>query len=259
MFYDGIPFRQALGYLSTMNLPELTYTADAAMLGETASPRIRRISASEQIHAALRERIVTLELAPGRNLSRQEIAAYYGVSQTPVRDAMLKLEEEGLLVIFPQSKTEVSKIDVEQARETQFLRLSIELEVARRLAGSHDRRALASATKVLSFQKSALTENDLERFSRLDRLFHRALCEAAGVSNLWDLIVSRSGHIDRLRNLNLPDPGKPANIIHYHSLILDRIAAGDTSAAVDAVRSHLSGTLAQIDDIKSRYPKYFLT
>ncbi|MBB4121804.1 GntR family transcriptional regulator [Martelella radicis] len=227
------------------------------MPGETASPRIKRASASDQIHAALRARIVSLDLEPGRNLSRQEIAAYYGVSQTPVRDAMLRLEEEGLLVIFPQSKTEVSMIDVEQARETQFLRLSVELEVARRLSERADKTVLATAARVLSLQKATLAENDLERFAQLDRLFHQSLCEAAGVSNLWELIGSRSGHIDRLRNLTLPDPGKPASIIHYHSLILDSIAAGDAPAAEAAVRAHLSGTLSQIEEVKARHPDYF--
>lgn len=225
---------------------------------ETSSrPRIKRVSASQQIHEALRERIISLELAPGQNLSRAEISEYYGVSQTPVRDAMLKLEEEGLLVIYPQSKTEVSKIDVEHARETQFLRLSIELEVARVLSG--DRRAgrLAAARKAIAQQEAALAVGDLDLFSRFDRNFHRALYEAAGVSNLWELVTSRSGHIDRLRNLNLPDPGKPANILHYHNRIIDAIEAGDAAKAETAIRGHLSGTIGAVNEIIARRRDFF--
>ena len=220
-------------------------------------PRIRRISASQQIHEALRDRIVGLDLRPGQNLSRSEIADYYGVSQTPVRDAMLKLEEDGLLVIYPQSKTEVSRIDVVQARETQFLRLSIELEVTRRLALDGGEKRLAPVREMLARQGAALAAGDLDSFAELDHRFHGALCEAVGVAPLWRLVTSRSGHIDRLRNLNLPDPGKPAEILKYHGCILDAIAAGDLSGAETAVREHLSGTLATVDEIIARFPDYF--
>ncbi|MGF0540445.1 GntR family transcriptional regulator [Agrobacterium sp. ES01] len=240
-----------------MIAPELTLFADSNRPDGASVGRIKRSSASEQIHSALRERIISLELEPGRNLSRQEIATHYGVSQTPVRDAMLKLEEEGLLLIFPQSKTEVSKINVAHARETQFLRLSVELEVARTIAAMADKSCLSTAREALSLQHAAIGAGDIGRFARLDHLFHQALCGAAGAANLWELITSRSGHIDRLRNLNLPDPGKPANIIHYHGLILKALEAGDMSAAEAAVRAHLSGTLSQMKEIKSRHPDYF--
>lgn len=228
-----------------------------AFPGAHQRTRIKRVSVSQQIHEALRERIISLELAPGQNLSRAEIAEHYGVSQTPVRDAMLKLEEEGLLVIYPQSRTQVSKIDVEQARETQFLRLSIELEVMRRLSAEGGKEAVSSARKVFALQQAALEAGEIERFSRLDRFFHEALCQAVGVANLWQLVTARSGHIDRLRNLNLPEPGKPANILYYHQRILEAIEAGDPAAAQTAVREHLSGTLGAADQIMARYPEYF--
>ena len=170
---------------------------------------------------------------------------------------MLKLEEDGLLVIYPQSKTEVSRIDVVQARETQFLRLSIELEVTRRLALDGGEKRLAPAREMLARQGAALAAGDLDSFAELDHRFHGALCEAVGVAPLWRLVTSRSGHIDRLRNLNLPDPGKPAEILKYHGCILDAIAAGDLSGAETAVREHLSGTLATVDEIIARFPDYF--
>ena len=219
--------------------------------------RIKRGSASAQIHEALRERIVSLELAPGEYLSRSDIAAQYGVSQTPVRDAMMRLEEEGLLVIYPQSKTEVSKIDVAHAQLTQFLRLSIELEVTRRLAQAGRDARITKARTFLSLQKAARKAEDLEQFALLDRNFHHALYEAAGVADLWAIVTARSGHIDRLRNLNLPDPGKSSSILSCHARILDCIAAGDQPGVEAVVREHLSGTLAQVGAIMQRYPQYF--
>lgn len=219
--------------------------------------RIKRISVSQQIQNSLRARIVSLELAPGLGLSRADIAQHYGVSQTPVRDAMMKLEEEGLLTIYPQSKTEVSKIDVAHARETQFLRLSLELEVTRLLALQEDKQVLAPARQILQLQETARAEGNLALFASLDRRFHLSLFKATGNANLWQLVASRSGHIDRLRHLNLPDPGKPANILQYHRLILEGIAAGDVAATEQAVREHLSGTLQQVEQIVARNPEFF--
>ena len=243
--------------------------APLAAGSDRSSPRhrkIRNISASQQIRDALRDRIITLDLAPGENLSRGEIAEFYGVSQTPVRDAMMRLEEEGLLHIYPQSKTEVSKIDIDHARETQVLRLSLEIEVTRRLcsashgshagdhAGDHD---LGAAELALQRQEQALAAQDLDSFSAHDRAFHRAFFEAAGVPELWDLVTERSIHIDRLRHLNLPDPGKVAEIMAYHRRILDAVRTGDAVTAEAEVRGHLTGTLASVETIRAQHPAFF--
>lgn len=234
------------------------FAREEAFSGSSPGHGIRRVSASQQVHDALRERIIQLDLAPGQQLSRSDIADYYGVSQTPVRDAMLKLEEEGLLVIRPQSKTEVSKIDIDHARKTQFLRLSIELEVTRRLCADEARQDVtATARKIFALQEAALEAGERDRFARLDRVFHQSLCEAVGVVELWQLVIARSGHIDRLRNLDLPEPGKPASILLYHRKILAGIKAGDRDATEAAVRKHLSGTLGTIDHIRARHPRYF--
>ncbi|MCE0505943.1 GntR family transcriptional regulator [Roseivivax sp. GX 12232] len=239
-------------------MAESTDTQTKMRAGLASSQKtIKRGSASAQLHEALRERIIRLELAPGEYLSRSEIAAQYGVSQTPVRDAMMRLEEDGLLVIYPQSKTIVSKIDVSHAQETQFLRLSIELEVVRALVRQEGSAKISKARTCLALQRAALEADDLEEFSRLDREYHAALCEAVGVGALWNIVTARSGHIDRLRKLNLPDPGKSASILSCHERILDAIDARDDRYAEEVLREHLSGTLSQVDQIIERYPGYF--
>ena len=76
------------------------------------------------------------------------------------------------------------------------------------------------------------------------------------MSGLWALIRSRSGHLDRLRRLHLPVPGKAQSILDDHARILDAIAAGDADAAQETLRRHLSGTLAQVDEIRAKFPDY---
>lgn len=219
--------------------------------------RLKRESASTQLHNALRERVIALELKPGQYLSRGEISEAYGVSQTPVRDALIKLEEEGLIITYPQSKTEVSRINIEHALETQLLRLSLELEITRRLAQSADNSVIDKVSHILKAQETAFQSGDLDTFARLDHEFHLAFYIAAGVQNLHGVIDARSGHIDRLRNLNLPDPGKSRSILDWHKRIFEAIKAGDTAATEHAVREHLSGTLAKVEQIRARHPDYF--
>ena len=99
--------------------------------------------AAPQVVEALRAAIISLELAPGQALDRGELAQSFGISQTPVRDALIRLSEEGLVVVRAQSTTQVSRIDVPAARESHFLRRSIEIEIARQLALSHDPAIIA--------------------------------------------------------------------------------------------------------------------
>jgi DNA-binding GntR family transcriptional regulator len=213
--------------------------------------------AAPQVFDHLRERILALDLKPGAVLSRVELMEQFGLSQTPIRDALLRLAEEGLVDIFPQHATLVSAIDLTHARQTQFLRRSIELEVVRTLALGADETVIAGLTANLARQHAMVDTEDFQSFWALDQSFHRAMYEAAGVPDLWRLVRSRSGHLERLRKLHLPTPGKTVKIHSDHSLIVSAIAAHDPDLAQRHLRDHLSGTLGLIDTIRDRYPGYF--
>jgi Transcriptional regulators len=94
--------------------------------------------AAPQVFERLRSMIIALALPPGSALSRAELAAQFGVSSTPIRDALMRLEEEGLVDVFPQYATVVSRVDVRLAQQAHFLRQAVELEIVRGLAISHD-------------------------------------------------------------------------------------------------------------------------
>lgn len=212
--------------------------------------------AAPQVFETLREMIIAMTLVPGTVLSRTALMEQFGLSQTPIRDALLKLAEEGLVDIFPQHATVVSAIDLRLAFQAHFLRRSVELEVAHSLALTEDKWFVAKLRAILAEQQLRLTAQDIKGFAATDQAFHRQMYEAAGAPDLWSLIRSRSGHLDRLRQLHLPVPGKMEAIIRDHTRILDAVAAGQPEAAQEAVRQHLSGTLMQIAEIKSRFPHY---
>src|SRR3954453_4662551 len=100
--------------------------------------------AAPQVFERLRGLIITLALPPGSALSRAELAAQFGVSSTPIRDALMRLEEEGLVDVFPQHATVVSRVDLGRAQQAHFLRQALELEIVRLLTGQNDKSLIVS-------------------------------------------------------------------------------------------------------------------
>ncbi|WP_246675607.1 GntR family transcriptional regulator [Mesorhizobium sp. B2-6-4] len=209
-----------------------------------------------QIHEILRDRILTVELAPGTVLSRASLQVEFGVSQTPVRDALMRLQEEGMVEIYPQYATVVARIDIRHARQAQFLRLSVELEAVRRLTLESPAQTAAELDDILTRQEIVASPKTYNVFDSLDREFHRKIYERAGILELWATVRRQSVHLDRLRRLNLPMPGKMQTVLEDHRAIVKAVRSGDTDAAASALRRHLSGTLSIIDVISEQFPNY---
>jgi DNA-binding GntR family transcriptional regulator len=216
----------------------------------------RTRQAAPQVFERLREMIIGLELAPGAVLARVDLAAMFGVSQTPVRDALIKLSEEGLVDIFPQHATVVSRIDVASALQAHFLRQAIELEVAAMLATQPTELLVAQLRAQVEVQAALAGGDDYDQFIAADREFHRLMYVAAGVPDLYDLVRRRSGHVDRLRRLHLPTAGKAKAVVRDHKRIVEAIASGQPEVARERVREHLSGTLGQVERIRAEHPDY---
>ena len=220
-------------------------------------PYDRSRHAAPQVFEQLRERILSLALAPGTVLSRADLAAQFGLSQTPIRDALIQLGQEGLVDIFPQHATVVSRIDVAAATQAQFLRRAIEAEVVRTLASQPDTTLLGQLRAQIDVQAGLMGSPAYLDFIAADQAFHRLMYVAAGVPDLFDLVRQRSGHVDRLRLLNLPTVGKQRQILADHRRIVDAIAQGDGSTAQASLHAHLAGTLGQVDAIRLAHPDCF--
>jgi DNA-binding GntR family transcriptional regulator len=231
----------------------------AKAVSDPDSPRLdRRLPVAAQIFDILRARIISLKLSPGTPLARPALAESFGVSQTPIRDALLRLEQEGLVIVHPQSSTLVAPIDIDQAFETRFLRTALECEVARTIARRPGDYDLGTAALVLDEMALLTARPDRTSvFHPKDQAFHRALFTAVGREGLWDLVEQRSGNNDRIRNLHLVVPGRLEQIVSDHRAILDAIVGGEVDGAEAAVRLHLSRALATIDQVREKHPQYF--
>jgi GntR family transcriptional regulator, rspAB operon transcriptional repressor len=223
----------------------------------TAAGRLDRSrQAAPQVYARLRGLIIALTLPPGAPLSRTALASEFGLSSTPIRDALMRLAEEDLVEVFPQHATLVSRIDVRQASLAHFLRQALELEIVRMLARDADAALSGDLDELIARQRRFAREGDLEAFIAADDDFHARLYVAADKQDLWTLVRSRSGHIDRLRRLHLPSPGRAQNIMRHHRLIAQAIGEGKPDEAQTHLRAHLSGTLGALAAIRGRHPDY---
>lgn len=234
----------------------------AEMLGGLAVMTLNQpsanLSAAARVYDLLRQQIVSMELPPDTTLSRAELANEFSVSQTPVREALQKLELDGLVKIFPQSRTIVTKIDVPALYEAHFLRLAVECEVVRVLALSPDSRLTDKLNAIVNMQTAvSRSQDEFAMFEQLDEAFHQILYTGANQVGLFALVKSKGGHLARARRLDLPQEGKIRSILSCHANIVKTIEQGDPDAAQAAMREHLTGTVARIGVLQQENPDYF--
>lgn len=226
------------------------FSLGLADLADDPARTSAHIPASALVYSEVRSRIVSLQLPPQTTLSRAELAEQFNVSQSPVREAILRLEQDGLVVSYPQSRTEVTKIDVVRIREEHFLRIATECEVMRQLSRLQPAAALAKAKGFIKMQEALVDDVDQAAlFRQLDEAFHAALFAGIGQSNLHAHVTARCGNLARVRSLDLPRAVKMMSVLKGHKAAIEAIEAGDGEAAAAAMREHLSGTMERLPEI----------
>jgi DNA-binding GntR family transcriptional regulator len=209
-----------------------------------------------RVVGALRDDIVTMALRPGDVISESDIAGRYGVSRQPVREAFIRLAQQGLLLIRPKRATVVKKISPEGVRQSRFIRESIEVEIIRRLAGHPSADAGTVLGELIAEQEAASNANDSRRFHTLDELFHRTLARLIGVEYAWQLIDDHKMQLDRVRYLTLGSSSSKL-AISEHRTIVAAVTAGDVARAEVAMRAHLARAEVLLSQTIAAHPDYF--
>ncbi|WP_441997726.1 GntR family transcriptional regulator [Microvirga sp. 2TAF3] len=209
------------------------------------------------IHAQIRQDIVTLRLRPGVRLSENELALRFGTSRAPVREALIRLVEEGLIEVLPQRGSFVSRISLAAMQRARFVREALEVAIVRRavergLSSSAQEKAVAT----LAEQEQA--QGDPERFTLADDAFHRALADDIGIAQIWTILEREKSQFDRIRFLSLPVITPVASLIAQHRDILAAILKRDSDAAESAMRVHLSEVLKSAETLAAEHPDLIL-
>lgn len=230
-------------------------TTAAAIIRRNGRPRAA--TTASRIYADLRAELVSLTRRPGEAISESEIALSYGVSRTPVREAILKLADEGLVDIFPQSGINVSHIAIATLPEAIVVRKALEETTARLAAERATPSQILALHSTVERQREADAAGDREIFHQADELFHATIAEVAGYPGIWKLILQVKVNVDRFRRLTLPQAGRMTLVIDEHHRILSAIEAHDVDAAALAMGKHIERLLGDIAEIKDINPEFF--
>jgi GntR family transcriptional regulator, rspAB operon transcriptional repressor len=225
--------------------------------GNGRSGRPRSATAASQIYSDLRSELVSLQRRPGEAISEAQIALSFGVSRTPVREAILKLSDEGLLEIYPQSGIFVSRIPIDALPEAIIIRKALEETTARLAAGRATPSQILALRSVLERQREASAAGDIETFHQADELFHATVADVAGYPGIWKFIQQVKVHVDRYRRLTLPQSGRIPKVIAEHEAVLTAIEAHDPERARRAMEIHLESLLDNISATQHINPEFF--
>src|SRR5580700_120243 len=147
-------------------------TVRSAPAVQRRNGRPRAATASSRIYSDLRAELVSLQRVPGQAISEAEIALAYGVSRTPVREAILKLSDEGLLEIFPQSGIFVSRIPVAALPEAIITRKALEATTAQFAAERATASQILVLHSIVQRQREANAAENRDAFHQADEMFH---------------------------------------------------------------------------------------
>jgi DNA-binding GntR family transcriptional regulator len=225
--------------------------------GNRRSGRPRTATAAARIYSDLRRELVSLQRRPGEAISEAQIALSFGVSRTPVREAILKLSDEGLLEIYPQSGIFVSRIPIAALPESIIIRKVLEETTARLAAERATSSQILALRSVLERQREASAAGDIETFHQADELFHATVADVAGYPGIWKFIQQVKVHVDRYRRLTLPQLGRIPKVITEHEAVLTAIEAHDPERARRAMEAHLTSLLDNISATQDINPEFF--
>jgi len=217
-----------------------------------------RSTAASMVQDELRRAILAMEIVPGAALIEKELTGRFGISRTPVREALIRLKEEGLVEIFPQAGTFVARIPAEAIPEAVFIRQALECATVELVARTGTDSSVARLDATITRQREAFERGDQEGFHLADEAFHETLADIAGYPGIWKIAQAAKSQIDRCRRMTLPVPGRMAMVIREHSSIVDAIRRHDGPAAEVAMRQHLGTLLPDLVVLQGLYPDYFI-
>jgi DNA-binding GntR family transcriptional regulator len=212
---------------------------------------------SETVYDILYRNIINLNLVPGTVMSEKDISEKMEVSRTPVREAFIKLSNEGLVDVIPQKGSFVSKISLTRVKEERFLRESVELAVIEDLILHKKDIDFHALRKSMDQQEKAMEKGDIVSFTKLDDDFHALLFREADKSRCHDVVVSFSGHYRRARFLSASVSGVPACNLNHHRELISMIENRNLEDAITKLKEHLRRLNVEKDIIYEKYRDYF--
>ena len=186
----------------------------------------RRLPAAEQVYRLLREAIITCRLRPHEAISENRLCGMFHVSRSPVRIAITRLAEDGLIDIFPQRGTFVAPIKLKQVREAQFARIALEVALVQEAAKRWRDAYTVELRNNLETQKQHANAGDSRGFYLDNEDFHQVIARAAELEGVWTTVQSVKMLWDRIGHMANRVPAHTAKIIEEHRRIVAALQRG---------------------------------
>ncbi|MDP5274055.1 GntR family transcriptional regulator [Chengkuizengella axinellae] len=214
-------------------------------------------STREYIYQTLKNQIMNLELKPGTKISEKEISETLKVSRTPVRESFLRLAQEELLEIYPQSGTVVSYIHLDFVEEGRFVREKLERAIVKLACEQFPEDLLFQLETNVSTQHLCSEKGNYKNLFELDEEFHNILFIGCNKVRTWKIIEQLKSHFNRIRMLRLVSNDNWDIMISQHKQILEFIKQKDGDRAEKLMKEHLNLVNFDLHTLKQQYPEYF--
>ena len=202
----------------------------------------------------IRRRILDNVWPPGHRALEQEVALELGMSRTPVREALLQLQNEGLVEVIPRHGVRVLPVSPTDMREIYEILTALECMaaelLARRKPGDEELQPLIAATDAMD---AALKVDDLDAWAQADERFHAQLLELAGNRQLQATVFNYWDRAHRARMFSLRLRPAPVNSTREHMQLVERLRAGDPEGAAAVNRAHRERANRELLAIFERY------
>lgn len=200
---------------------------------------VQRVTLEEQVYRLLRQAILNGRFRSGERLVQDVLAQEFGTSRIPVRDALRRLHQEGLVVAEEQGRYRVASWGRKDVEEIYSLRLLLEPEALRLALPQLSREDVAELEAMNVEMKALAREGNIDEYVELNRSFHFFLYDACGRRRLTQFIHTLWSGLPPFTPLAIPDQLARSNM--EHQALLKAIRGGKADEAVDVLRAHISG------------------
>lgn len=234
------------------------------MSGRSAAKNIRGKmdkSLNQQTYDRFKKDILTFALKPGEPVSAAKLAERYNVSRTPAREALVRLQSEGMVDIFPQSKSMISRINVVRARQEWFIRKTLEIAMTDALF-EHVTRADICEMRMFAKECERIGERPRNHetayeYLENDNKFHAVTYRVSGETLAGEIISSTMAHYNRIRLLVDLDNQYKDRTVADHERLIQMVEAGNKDGYRSELEKHLGRVIVDMEQMNILTPELF--
>ena len=197
-------------------------------------------------YTTIKDDIISCALQPGAEISEGSLVARYGMSKAPIRSAMMRLRQEGLIVSRGRQGNAVSPVTLRDIQEVFQLRLVLEVTAVRLAAGKVDAARLRALNEAAHATHAAGDKAGEAAYLRANREFHRYVAESTGNQRLVTLVVGLMEQHERIVHLGLAMQRREHEFHHFHDDLVDALIEGDGERAAELTEKALRGSQRKV-------------